>query len=70
MEQNLILLKLDLQIMTDQLDHYLLVLLKTAIDFISREGIQLEDTVGDNALIVMYAAYLYRKRKRTGKRNA
>ncbi len=57
------LLKTDLQIMTDQLDDYLLFLLETAKSFIQKEGISLEETVDDNALVVMYAAYLYRKRK-------
>ena len=54
---------MDLQIMTDQLDKYLATLLETAQKFIEREGIVLEDTVDDNALQVMYAAYLYRHRK-------
>ena len=38
----------------------------TAISYIKREGIVLEDTVGDQMLVSMYAMWLYDKRKTTG----
>ena len=38
----------------------------TAISYIEREGIVLEDTVGDQMLVSMYAMWLYDKRKTTG----
>jgi hypothetical protein len=41
-----------------QLQH----LLKAAGEMITREGILLSDSVEDSQLIIMYAAYLYRKR--------
>lgn len=38
----------------------------SAKEFITREGIKLEDTIGDAMLITMYALWLYDKRKTTG----
>ena len=58
----LTLLKLDLQLMTDTLDKYLQQLLESAGQMIAREGITLIDSPEDTQLLVMYAAYLYRKR--------
>lgn len=43
-------------------DDYLLSLINTAKEMIAREGITLADTPEDSSLVVMYAAYLYRKR--------
>ena len=65
-ETNLKLLKINLQISTDKLDDYLSGLISAARDYISKEGIALSDTPGDNNLVVMYAAYLYRKRREDG----
>ena len=56
------LLKLNLSMITTVYDDYLAHLLLTSRELISREGISLRDTPEDNELIVMYAAYLYRKR--------
>lgn len=56
------LLKLDLQLLTTAYDGYLSHLLTVARQMIGREGITLEDTQEDTLLVVMYAAYLYRKR--------
>lgn len=57
-------LKADLQIMTDRMDvPILLPLLQGAESMIKREGIALNDSTEDGLLVVMYAAYLYRKRK-------
>ena len=60
--EKLTILKHDLQILTDIHDDYLRGLLDTALALIAREGVTLEDTVEDNSLQIMYAAYLYRHR--------
>lgn len=56
------LLKQDLGLMTASKDELLVLVLGTAKKEIEREGITLQDTVDDAHLIVMYAAYLFRKR--------
>ena len=56
------LLKLNLSMITTVYDDYLAHLLLASRELISREGISWRDTPEDNELIVMYAAYLYRKR--------
>lgn len=61
-EKKLTILKHDLQILTDIHDDYLRGLLDTALALIAREGVTLSDTVEDNSLQIMYAAYLYRHR--------
>lgn len=43
-------------------DSYLLMLITSAQEMITREGITLTDSIEDGNLVVMYAAYLYRKR--------
>lgn len=43
-------------------DNYLKQLLQVAQQMIAREGITLTTTIEDGNLVVMYAAYLYRKR--------
>lgn len=58
----MVLLKADLQMATNANDTYLTHLLDVSAAMIAREGIVLEDTLEDDQLIVMYAAYLYRKR--------
>lgn len=60
--EKLTILKHDLQILTDIHDDYLRGLLDTALALIEREGVTLNDTVEDNNLQIMYAAYLYRHR--------
>lgn len=55
-------LKYDLQLVTAAFDTYLTQLLDAAVDFITREGIELTDSAEDLQLVQMYAAYLYRKR--------
>ena len=57
------LLKLNLPIVTDRLDGYLGFLLDSAAAMIQREGIHLVDSFEDVQLTIMYASYLYRKRK-------
>jgi len=58
------LLKANLEIIPENTaqDTYLLMLIDAARQMITREGITLTDTTEDNNLVVMYAAYLYRKR--------
>lgn len=43
-------------------DDYLRTLITSAQEMIAREGITLTDSMEDGNLVVMYAAYLYRKR--------
>lgn len=43
-------------------DEYLQMLITAAREMITREGITLTDSIEDGNLIVMYTAYLYRKR--------
>lgn len=57
------LLKMDLIIQSERLDDYLKVLVQTAKELISREGIDLQESYEDSLLVEMYAAYLFRKRK-------
>ncbi len=61
-DQLLIMLKSNLELVNSLHDEYLTQLLIAARQMITREGITLADTVEDGNLIVMYAAYLYRKR--------
>lgn len=63
-ETILTMLKANLQIMPENTlqDEYLNSLITAAKQMITREGITLADTVEDGQLVVMYAAYLYRKR--------
>ena len=70
----LTMLKQSLEIITDFMDadakkakeDELKLYIDTAQEFITREGITLEDTAGDASLQVMYAMWLYDKRKTTG----
>lgn len=59
----LAILKVDLQLSTDAIDDYLSSLIAAAKSYITTEGIHLTDSVGDGQLVVMYAAYMYRKRR-------
>lgn len=59
----LTVLKVDLQISSGALDEYLTGLIEAAKEYIATEGIALTDSVGDCQLVVMYAAYLYRRRR-------
>lgn len=56
------LLKIDLGIIGTAYDPQLEQLLSAAQSFIVREGVALTESVEDAQLIIMYAAYLYRKR--------
>ena len=58
------MLKANLQIIAANTayDSYLEQLLIVAEQMITREGVTLTETFEDDNLIVMYAAYLYRKR--------
>lgn len=63
-ETILTMLKVNLQIIAGNTlqDEYLRNLIATARQMITREGTMLTDTIEDGNLVVMYAAYLYRKR--------
>lgn len=61
-EERLLLLKADLQNPPAAKDAYLLHLLAVAEERILAEGIKLTESVSDENLRIMYAAYLYRKR--------
>ena len=63
-ETILAMLKVNLQIIAGNTlqDAYLQNLIETAKQMITREGITLAGTIEDGNLVVMYAAYLYRKR--------
>lgn len=61
-QERVLILKLNLQLMTDAFDGYLQQLLEAAEQMIAREGITLTSSAEDEQLRVMYAAYLYRKR--------
>lgn len=56
------MLKANLQLINTLQDGYLSNLITAARQMITREGITLTDTIEDGNLVVMYAAYLYRKR--------
>lgn len=63
MEQMLEMLKIDLGITTTAYDSRLTKYLESAQTEITREGVSLNmDTVGDVSLVVMYAAWLWRRR--------
>lgn len=61
-DERLTLLKADLELMGSVKDAYLKHLLAVAEEEIAREGIKLTQTISDENLRIMYAAYLYRKR--------
>ena len=63
-ETILAMLKVNLQIIAGNTlqDEYLWNLIATARQMITREGIMLTESIEDGNLVVMYAAYLYRKR--------
>lgn len=56
------LLKIDLGIIGDVYDPLLFQLINAAKEFITKEGVSLTESAEDTQLVVMYAAYLYRKR--------
>ena len=61
-EEQLDILKMDLQLMTDIQDEYLRKLLELSEGEIRREGIKLDDSVESGMVQVHYAAWLFRKR--------
>ena len=64
LQDKLLLLKMDLQITTTAYDELLSQMISSAEGMISREGIVLDDKKAeDTQLVVMYAAYLYRRRR-------
>lgn len=61
-EEMLVMLKADLQMLTDSNDDYLKQLISFARQRMERMGIVVEDTIECNTLQEMYAAHLFRKR--------
>lgn len=59
----LVALKVDLGITTTAYDERLTQILNSAKKYIEAEGITLEDTIEDGNLVVMYASWLWQKRK-------
>lgn len=59
----LAMLKVDLGITANAYNDRLTEYLQAASADMSREGVQLEDTVEDSQLIVQYAAWLWRSRE-------
>lgn len=62
LESKLQALKIDLGITTDAYDERLAEYLEAAAAAITREGVTLEDTGEDAMLVIIYAAWLWRKR--------
>ena len=62
-EQMLALLRADLEQPSPTVNDYLLHLIEVAKERVAEHGIWLTDSAQDRNLVVMYAAYLYRKRK-------
>lgn len=58
----MIILKQDLQILTNANDDYLRHLLELAEEAIRREGIRETDSIEYEGVQIQYAAYLFRKR--------
>lgn len=59
----LVALKVDLGITTTAYDERLTQILQSAEKYIEAEGITLENTIEDGNLVVMYASWLWQKRK-------
>lgn len=59
----LVALKVDLGITTTAYDERLTQILNSATEYIEAEGITLEDNIEDGNLVVMYASWLWQKRK-------
>ena len=61
-QENLTMLKRDLQMLTDSNDEYLSFLLLAAEGAINREGVTDDGSADYEAAVISYAAYLFRKR--------
>lgn len=67
----LTMLKLNLEVITDYMDAdakaaketELLQYLRAAREYVTREGVALTDSAGDAQILVMYASWLYNRRK-------
>lgn len=60
--QQLDILKMDLQIMQDLHDEYLLKLLEFAEERVKKEGIKISESLECGMVVIHYAAYLFRRR--------
>lgn len=61
-EELLVMLKIDLGISNEAYDKRLIDYIESAKEKIKEEGINLTDSVSDNELVIMYAAYAWRNR--------
>lgn len=60
--ERLVVLKKDLQMLTNSNDDYLKILLDQAKAQVEREGVDLEIGIEGDMVVIQYAAYLFRKR--------
>lgn len=60
--ERLVVLKKDLQMLTNSNDDYLKILLGQAKAQVEREGVNLEIGIEGDMVVIQYAAYLFRKR--------
>lgn len=60
--ERLVVLKKDLQMLTNSNDDYLKILLNQAKAQVEREGVDLEIGIEGDMVVIQYAAYLFRKR--------
>ena len=63
MNELLSALKIDLGITTDAYDTRLLQILQSAKHYITIEGINLEESIDDQNMVIMYAGWLWQKRR-------
>lgn len=61
-EERLVVLKADLQLLTNANDVYLATLLGMGEAAVNREGIKAEDGIEYDMAVIHYAAYLFRRR--------
>lgn len=61
-QEKLAILKKDLQMLTDSNDDYLKILLDQAEAQVRREGVDPQEGIEGDMVVIQYAAYLFRKR--------
>ncbi len=61
-QEKLMILKKDLQMLTNSNDDYLKTLLKQASAQVIREGVDPGEGIEGDMVVIQYAAYLFRKR--------
>lgn len=61
-DERLVVLKKDLQMLTSSNDDYLRTLMEYAKEAVKREGVDTENGIEGDMVVIQYAAYLFRKR--------